>query len=431
MANLFLTGSGAPTSGIGEATDYYRDTVTNLIYYKDSPTNWVGVPSLIPTPDGVGTTWLYGNGEPSNAIGVTDDYYRNEDNGAIYRKDGLHEWQPVGTLDFIGLYGVQWGNGLGAPANIAPLNNLPAGSFYLDVTTSDIYYKDDSLAWVLKGQLGGGGGSGGSVTVVDSLTSTSTTAALSANQGNVLDSRLQAVENAQAGYGDIVGYNASSFVLSESLTTELSTKADLVEGKVPASQLPSYVDDVEEYANLASFPLLGEASKLYIAIDTNLVYRWTGSTYASTSSALALGETSATAYRGDRGKAAYDHTQATGNPHSTAIGDISGLQGAIDDAAVNFAAPTVNSQSGVSYIVGTVSTDNDGKTYLRMTSGSANTVTIPSTQTKPISISQRGAGTTTLVAGSGVTLNGTLAFTAQHQTKTAIPLGSGIYDVVG
>lgn len=75
--------------------------------------------------------------------------------------------------------------------------------------------------------------------------------------------------------------------------------------------------------------------------------------------------------------------------------------------------------------------DNDGKTYLRLTSSSAVSVTIPSTQTKPISISQRGTGITTLVAGSGVTLNGTLAFTAQHQTKTVIPLGSGVYDVVG
>lgn len=93
--------------------------------------------------------------------------------------------------------------------------------------------------------------------------------------------------------------------------------------------------------------------------------------------------------------------------------------------------PTINTQTGVGYTLGTVTTDNDGKTYLRMTNASANTVTIPSTQTKPISISQRGTGTTTLVAGSGVTLNGTLAFTERHQTKTVIPLGSGVYDVVG
>lgn len=93
--------------------------------------------------------------------------------------------------------------------------------------------------------------------------------------------------------------------------------------------------------------------------------------------------------------------------------------------------PTINTQTGVSYIVGTVSTDNDGKTYLRMDNAAANTATVTTAQTKPISIRQAGTGTTTLVADSGVTLNGTLAFTAQHQTKTVIPLGSGIYDVVG
>ena len=93
--------------------------------------------------------------------------------------------------------------------------------------------------------------------------------------------------------------------------------------------------------------------------------------------------------------------------------------------------PTINTQTGTSYTVGTVSTDNDGKTILRMTSASANTVEIPNTLTLPISVRQAGTGTTTLQAGSGVTLNGTLAFTAQHQTKTIYRVSSGIYDVVG
>jgi hypothetical protein len=50
-------------------------------------------------------------------------------------------------------------------------------------------------------------------------------------------------------------------------------------GLVPANQLPSYVDDVEEYADLASFPAVGEAGKLYVALDTNKVYRWSGTVY--------------------------------------------------------------------------------------------------------------------------------------------------------
>lgn len=50
-------------------------------------------------------------------------------------------------------------------------------------------------------------------------------------------------------------------------------------GQIPSAQLPSYVDDVLEFANLAAFPVTGEASKIYIAIDTNFTYRWSGSVY--------------------------------------------------------------------------------------------------------------------------------------------------------
>ena len=58
-------------------------------------------------------------------------------------------------------------------------------------------------------------------------------------------------------------------------------------GKVPASQLPSYVDDVEEYANLAAFPVTGETGKIYVAIDTGKIYRWSGSIYVEISPSVA------------------------------------------------------------------------------------------------------------------------------------------------
>lgn len=73
-------------------------------------------------------------------------------------------------------------------------------------------------------------------------------------------------------------------------------------GKVPASQLPSYVDDVEEYGSLLSFPTQGEEGKIYVAKDTNLTYRWSGSTYVEIGQSIALGETSNTAYPGDKGR---------------------------------------------------------------------------------------------------------------------------------
>lgn len=77
-------------------------------------------------------------------------------------------------------------------------------------------------------------------------------------------------------------------------------------GRVPSSQLPSYVDDVLEYADLAHFPATGETGKIYIADDTNKEYRWSGSGYAVISESLALGETSSTAYAGNKGKANAD-----------------------------------------------------------------------------------------------------------------------------
>lgn len=103
----------------------------------------------------------------------------------------------------------------------------------------------------------------------------------------------------------------------------LALKADLVGGVIPANQLPSFVDDVLEYANLASFPATGEDGKIYIALDVNKTYRWGGSSYVEIGGGgVALGETSSTAYRGDRGKIAYDHSQSQGNPHNTASSEI-------------------------------------------------------------------------------------------------------------
>lgn len=73
-------------------------------------------------------------------------------------------------------------------------------------------------------------------------------------------------------------------------------------GKVASSYLPSYVDDVLEYNTRTAFPTTGESGKIYIALDTNKTYRWGGTTYAELTSSITLGETSSTAYAGDKGK---------------------------------------------------------------------------------------------------------------------------------
>lgn len=73
-------------------------------------------------------------------------------------------------------------------------------------------------------------------------------------------------------------------------------------GKVPAAQLPSYVDDVLEFATKAAFPATGEDGKIYVDEATNKTYRWGGTAYVEISASLALGETESTAYAGSKGK---------------------------------------------------------------------------------------------------------------------------------
>ena len=91
------------------------------------------------------------------------------------------------------------------------------------------------------------------------------------------------------------------------------------EGKVPSSQLPSFVDDVIEVDSYDNLPTTGEAGKIYVTKDTNLTYRWSGSRYIEISASLALGETSSTAYPGDKGKETTDkvntHVADLNNPH--------------------------------------------------------------------------------------------------------------------
>ena len=136
--------------------------------------------------------------------------------------------------------------------------------------------------------------------IVDNLTSTSENNPLSANQGRALKALVDSKQPA----GDY---------------------ATLEGGRIPESQLPSYVDDVLEYPTMTQFPSPGEAGKIYVATDTNRQYRWSGTNYVEISKSLALGETAESAYRGDRGKTAYDHSQTAGNPHGTSAYDVGAL----------------------------------------------------------------------------------------------------------
>ena len=128
---------------------------------------------------------------------------------------------------------------------------------------------------------------------------------------NKFDGVTDALEDALQ--KEIENRKAGDTAITNSLNAFISTKGQpggLAEldstGKVPAAQLPSYVDDVLEFSTKDQFPQTGETGKIYVAKDTNLTYRWTGTQYLEISQSLALGETPSTAYPGDKGKANRD-----------------------------------------------------------------------------------------------------------------------------
>lgn len=154
-------------------------------------------------------------------------------------------------------------------------------------------------------------------------------------------------------------------------------------GKVPSTQLPSYVDDVVEAANLASFPATGEIGKIYVALDTNKAYRWSGSAYVYITSGAVdsvAGKTGVvTLVKGDVGLGSVDNTSdATKNVLSATklttartialAGDVTGS--ASFDGSANISIATTVAANSVA-----LGTDTTGNYVAGVTAGQGITVT--------------------------------------------------------
>lgn len=139
-----------------------------------------------------------------------------------------------------------------------------------------------------------------------------------------IDSKVSTLNTA------ISGKAASSHKHSAADIT--SVNASAITGVIDASHLPSYVDDViEGYYSSSKFyktknsdgtyatEITGEAGKIYVNLNDNKTYRWSGSAYVVISETIALGETASTAYRGDQGKVAYDHASAHGSAFASGL----------------------------------------------------------------------------------------------------------------
>jgi hypothetical protein len=158
------------------------------------------------------------------------------------------------------------------------------------------------------------------------------------------------------GAGYITGINSSAVTTALGFTPENAANKNQANGyagldaggKVASAQLPSYVDDVVEYANQAAFPATGETSKIYVALDNNKIYRWSGSAYveisASPGSTDAVTEGSTNLYFTTQ-RARDSFSQSTGI--SISSGAISIANTAVTPAAYTYASITVDAQGRI------------------------------------------------------------------------------------
>ena len=296
----FAVGAGE-LAGLGYSANKYLGSTDNAIVWADPPT-----PALP-----IATTAALGGVIVGQNLAV-------DSNGILSALQGGSNYYPVGL------------NGTGGLQT--QLIDCPAGySLNID-SDSMIALNTPKLLWMQGNVLPSG------ILRINSGTISAASLALS---------DLPAITAANVGLGNVT--NVAQIPLSY-LGAANGVATLNGSGLIPSTQLPSYVDDVLEFANLAALPTTGETGKIYVTIDTNLTYRWTGSIYAEISKSLALGVTSSTAFQGDLGAAAYAHSQLTSaNPHATTFAQLASKPTTVS----GFGITDITSQLLTGYAVGT------------------------------------------------------------------------------
>ena len=253
--------------------------------------------------------------------------------------------------------------------------------------------------------------------------STATQTALDGKQ-NVLTFDNSPTENSSNPVKSGGVYSALAGKISTSAKGANGGVAELdANGKVPSSQLPSYVDDVLSYNSASAFPVAGEDGKIYIAKDTNLSYRWAGSDYAVISPSLALGDTSSTAYRGDWGAedraaigALTDLQTSAKSSLVAAVNEVKTALGGVQGALTFDNVPTSGSENPV----------KSGGIYTAL-AGKQDTLTIDSAPTSGSDNPVKSGGVYTALSGK----QNTLTFDSTPTENSTNPVTSGgIYNAL-
>lgn len=140
-------------------------------------------------------------------------------------------------------------------------------------------------------------------------------------------------------------------------------------GHVPSSQLPSYVDDVLEFDKLASFPKTGEGGKIYVALDTNLTYRWSGTAYIEISKSLAVGTVAGTAYDGKKGADLEAKVNTTNNTLGAIQEKVNTISNTINTLPLD-ALTQINTDTGFFY------GSRDGETVIECVTNTSGSITV-------------------------------------------------------
>lgn len=255
-----------------------------------------------------------------------------------------------------------------------------------------------------------------------------------------------AVTKAQVGLGSADNTSDLNKPVSTAQQAALDLKIDLTEkgaangvaplngsSKIDATYLPSYVDDVLEYANLAAFPVTGETGKIYVALDTNLIYRWSGSIYVEISEGIPM------AYIDTDGTLAANSDVKVATQKATKTYADSKVADAINDGVTTI-APSQNAvYDSLALKQNSIQFQDEGSnlgtsgTVTELDFAGSGVTASRSLNKVTVTISGGGSGTVTSVAlaspseftvsGSPVTTSGTLTLNKANQSANTVWAG--------